>query len=127
MTFDDLVELYDANPVAFLETVINRSRPRRYECVLDDLCGRCLTWGKIVGKPRRVHKKDHSSAANMAFLEAAGFPHRFETRVAFFLVCALSEERLLMHIARQRRKRNDDHADLLALYRREKFVKRGRV
>lgn len=117
LTFDEIVELYEKDPVSFLETILSR---RRYEFPVGDECCACASWDKIIGaQPRHVTRDNHDRDGRLPQ------PHRFEPNIGFFLVEHLSEKQLRELVARYRRRlhgREDDNADLLDLYRREKFA-----
>lgn len=118
MTFDELVELYERDPVSFLETIL----PGRYEFAMNDECSACACWDQIKGAtPRHVTKKNHARDGQIPQ------PHRFLPDTAFYLVQGLSEAQLRELVARYRRRPHgagDGHADLLDLYRREKFAQK---
>jgi hypothetical protein len=121
MTFDEIMDLYDTNPTAFLETVLAEYR---YECACSPHCANCLTWGKLTGTPRLVTRKEHDALGSLPW------PHRFEVDIGFYLVSAMNEQQVRQHVKRLRRckgHKNEDHADLLGLYYREKFGKRKPV
>jgi hypothetical protein len=121
MTFNELFELYEADPVSFLETIL----PGRYELSVSDECSACACWDRITGaKSRLINRKTHDRDGQIPQ------PHRFEPDTAFFPVQCLSEEQLCALVARYRRRRHgagDEHADLLDLYRREKFSRKSRA
>jgi hypothetical protein len=115
MTFDELVDLYERDPVSFLETIL----PGRYELPVTNECCACACWDRITGaSPRHITRKNHDEGAQIPL------PHRFQPDTAFFPVQSLSEKQLFELVAGYRRRRNgrgDEHADLLDLYRRERF------
>jgi hypothetical protein len=119
MTFDELVELYEKDPVSFLETIL----PGLFELPVSDECSSCALWDRIKGaKPRHITRKNHDQDGQIPR------PHRFQPETAFFPVQCLSEEQLSQLVTRYRRRRHgagDEHADLLDLYRREKFRTRN--
>jgi hypothetical protein len=120
MTFDELVELYEKDPVSFLETIL----PGRYELPVSNECSACACWDRITrAKPRHITRKNHDQDGQIPR------PHRFQSDSGFFLVQHLSEEQLFKLAARYRRRRHgagDEHAGLLDLYRREKFTGKQR-
>jgi hypothetical protein len=115
MTFDELVELYEWDPVSFLERIL----PGRYELPVSDECCACASWDRITGaKARHITRENHDQDGQLPRR------HRFLPDTAFFPVQCLSEEQLCTVVAKYRRRRHgagDEHADLLDLYRREKF------
>jgi hypothetical protein len=118
-TFDEISELYDKNPLAFVENLLGG---HRYEFPVGDECCTCASWDKITGAaPRHIMGKNHDRDGQ------APRPHKFEPDIGWHLVQHLSEPQLRKVIAKYRRRGDrgneaaEEHADLLNLYRRLKF------
>jgi len=118
-TFDEISDLYDKDPIAFVENLL---RGRRYEFPVSGECCACASWDKITGTtPRHVTRKNHDRDGQIPR------PHRFEPDTGWFLVQHLSEPRLQKLIGKYRRKGErgneaaEAHADLLDCYRRLRF------
>jgi hypothetical protein len=116
-TFDEIVDLYEAGPMKFIEGIFGK---RRWQFAISDECESCRSWDEINKTPaRHVTRKDHDQ------LGALPWPHKFESSVGFFLLEGLSKEELRKTINSARRGRRENELDLLRLYLREKFGARG--
>jgi hypothetical protein len=70
-----------------------------------------------------VGKKEHSSPANQALmLERYHKTHRFVPLEKYRRIDDFTEGQLRAIVARLREEGKEDHADILELFRREKFV-----
>ena len=71
-TFDQIVDSYERDPLAFIEELFRKWR-WRYEITIGDECVSCASWDKLTKtKPRHVTTKDH------ARLGILPFPHKFD-------------------------------------------------
>jgi hypothetical protein len=118
-TFDEICELYDKDPLAFVENVLCG---HRYEFPASEECCACASWDRITGAtPRHITRKNHDECGRVPQ------PHKFEPNIGFYLVQHLSEEQLRKAIGKYRRRGDrgneaaEEHADVLNLYQRLKF------
>jgi len=110
-TFDAVVEMYERAPLAFLKQVL----PDRY-LVLPRRVDQCTLCAWDVGK------KEHSSPANRALMLERYQTHRFVPLEKYRRIDDFTEGQLRAIVARLREAGKEDHADILELFRREKFV-----
>lgn len=115
-TFDEIVELYEADPVKFLEGILPGLR---YEGVISDECVACRSWDEINHtEPCHITRKNHAKDGMLPW------PHRFVRDTAFYPLSVMSKEQVLHRIKQLRRsRRRADEANLMGLYYREKFIR----
>lgn len=113
-TFDQIVERYEANPVAFIEGIV----AGRFAYPIDDdpYCVSCRSWGELTGKPLLIERAKHKPE-NLRDIPTPH--HRFERSTVWIPLSCLTREQLVEQIERLRRKHHD--IGLLGLYLKEKF------
>jgi hypothetical protein len=111
-TFDAIVQIYERAPLEFLKQVL----PERY-LVFPQRVDRCTLCAWDVGK------KEHASPANRALmLQRYRKTHRFVPFEEYRRIDDFTKDQLRAMVARLRKAHKEDHANILELFRREKFV-----
>jgi hypothetical protein len=111
-TFDAIVQIYERAPLEFLKQVL----PERY-LVFPPRVDRCTLCAWDVGK------KEHASPANRALmLQRYRKTHRFVPFEEYRRIDDFTKDQLRAIVARLREAHKEHHANILDLFRREKFV-----
>jgi len=109
-TFDAIVQIYGRAPLEFLKQVL----PERY-LVFPRRVDRFTLCAWDVGK--------HTSPANRALmLQRYRNPHRFVPFEEYRRIDDFTKDQLRAIVARLREAHKEDHANILDLFRRERFV-----